>query len=118
MTVYQIAQERIESHSGIWQAIGRVLVYCFGLCMTMPLAETFLNDTYLANVGLFLIFSTVVELLFSAVAIPRVGTRMVYIGCVLFLGIVATTLLWNVHQIHGCSNQANQEKPAHTIFRQ
>lgn len=113
MSPQQLIQEHVRDYQGVLSIILRILSYTACLFVSMQISVTYMGDTYLANLGMFTIFSTCLELLWSAATIRPVLVRLSYIFCVVGIGLVATYLLWNVHHLRGC-----EPRPTHTVSAQ
>lgn len=97
-----------KCNGGVVDTILRVLAYTGCIAASLWAAQ-FMGDTYAANVGMFVIFSSCLELLWVAPCIGTTTNRVAYVICVVAIGFLATVLLWNVGRLHG---QTQHERPA------
>ncbi len=92
----------------------RVVAYCLILLASLWAASRWFGDTYIANLGLFSLFSVVFELSWASFthSFSCRGRRLAYVCCV--AGILAGGLVL-VRQSGQASAQANPEKHVRTM---
>lgn len=103
------AQENAIHHGSTYQILLRVIVYSLGLLGCLWVAGAYFGDTYLANLGLFMSFATVVELLWAGTA--RANRTLWYLVCVSLM-VGAGFLLTREAGRHCQAGSCHPEAPA------
>ncbi len=85
----RLAREHAGKHQDMLALVGRVLVYSLALLAIMHASVVWFNDTYTANLSLFILFSVAFELL-CRTPMAR-WRRLCYVVCI--LGILGFGLL-------------------------
>lgn len=97
MTAWQFTKHSAQENAGTMGVVGRVSAYVVLVLASMWMADTFMYDTYFANLGLFLIFSTAFELGWAGVKAEDCPLRHVryylYAVVVALLVVAASYLL-------------------------
>lgn len=94
-----IVKEHSQEHSGLFTIILRIFLYTIGVLTSCYIAETYFNDTYFANVCVFLPIATVIEMIWHMPKACQRWRMICYILCILGMILAASTLL---HQGKTC----------------
>lgn len=96
-------QESIVSHDGTFTVILRVFLYSLGLALCMWTAGAYFADTWTANIGLFTLFASALELLWAGTNDSR--RYFWYCLCVLLLFFAGTLLVGQVAKVQGAGTE-------------
>jgi len=88
---------------GVFSLIFRVVIYAIGMLGSMWMSATWLHDTYMANMSLFIVFAFTFELLWNR---SHEGPRLwFYVACVLALALAGVMLVKQAALVSQCNAQ-------------